>query len=104
MTIRVHYIHPQATWDHVGFVPEFLSENDPRPVREQFHERYAFGGGWHPVDGFTRIHPYTLKYPGDPPLQPLAFIQFRKETILIYPASFIAIFQEDGTFECARMD
>lgn len=103
--ISVKFLHPNATWDHVGLIPSFLIVSDPRPAHEQFDERYAFGGGWSPMRGFTR-DPRTnaLKYPGDPPLLPIARIQFRDELILIYDCSIVAIIQKDGTFAAARMD
>jgi hypothetical protein len=28
----------------VGFIPTFLDLNDPRPAKEQFAERYEYGG------------------------------------------------------------
>ena len=98
-------VHPNAQPEHVGFIPEFLVESDPRPAKEQFHERYAFGGGWHPMEGFKKdARTHALKYPGDPALPLLAFIQFHSELIMIYPHGIVAIVQPDGTFEVARMD
>jgi hypothetical protein len=89
--------------DHVGFIPSFLVDNDPRPAREQFNERYC--GGWRPQEGFT-VHDGapTLHYPGDPPLKPLAVMVWRDETIFIYPYGYVSIFQTDGSFEACRMD
>jgi hypothetical protein len=91
--------------DHVGLIPSFLVEQDPRPAREQFDERYSFGGGWRPMANFTfnRITK-VLRYPGDPPFKPIARIEFRKEQIYIYESAFVCIVQEDGSFEAARMD
>jgi hypothetical protein len=92
--------------DHVGFIPTFLNLDDKRPAREQLDENYRHGGGWRPQSGFTQVsnHRYCLKYPGDPPLTPLAVIPIRKEVVLIYRYGYVAIFQEDGTFEACRMD
>jgi hypothetical protein len=91
--------------DHVGFLPGFLVDDDPRPVREQFNERYAHGGGWRPQEGFKADgETPTLLYPGDPPLKPLACMVFREETIFIYPYGYVAIFQPDKSFEVCRMD
>lgn len=36
----------------LGYIPYFLSENDQRPAKEQFVERYV--GGWHPLRGSRR--------------------------------------------------
>jgi hypothetical protein len=101
----VQFLHPKATKDHVGLIPSFLDEADPRPAAEQFNERYAFGGGWQPMEGFVR-EPRTnkLKYPGYPPLFPLALIPFRDEVILIYQFAWVMIIQPDNSWVVARMD
>lgn len=98
-------LDPRATPDHVGLIPSFLSDEDPRPAAEQFAENYAFGGGWSDFPGF-QMDPkkLTLKYPGDPPYRPLAFMRLRDETILIYPHAWVAIVQPDGKFSVSRMD
>ena len=87
----------------LGFIPAFLNENDPRPAREQFDERYRAGGGWRPTKGHT-LKNGVLKYPGDPPQKYFAVILFRDEQILFFPHAFVAILQRDGSFEVARMD
>lgn len=94
-------IHPG---DAVGILPQFLDLKDPRPASEQFDGHYQ--SGWRPQEGFTKEsrHSFTLHYPGDPPFYPIACIPFRAEMIVIYPASYVAIFQKDGTFEICRMD
>jgi hypothetical protein len=105
MIPRILIIDPRCDVGHdVGFIPTFLDEDDPRPAREQFQERYQWGG-WHPQDGFTtRGGRPTLYYPGDPPLHPLACMAFRDEVIFVYPGAYVAIFQPDGSFEACRMD
>lgn len=45
-----------------------------------------------------------LLYPGDPPLKLLAERKFRNETLLFYEHSWLAIMQEDGTWEVCRVD
>jgi glyoxylase-like metal-dependent hydrolase (beta-lactamase superfamily II) len=95
-------IDPKFHPDHLGFIPTFLDENDPRPAREQFNERYVYGG-WRSQEGFTNEEA-TLFYPGDPPLKPLACFGFREEMIFVYRYGYIAIFQTDGSFEACRMD
>jgi hypothetical protein len=91
---------------NLGWIPAFLSPDDPRPAREQFDERYAHGGGWRPMKewhvGDANLP--TIQYPGDPALQPVAFTHFRDELICIYPHAWVGIFQLDGTFEVSRMD
>lgn len=89
----------------LGLIPTFLLEGDPRPAREQFAERYQFGG-WDPTPGFT-LHPITraLKYPGDPTLHPVGFTMLHdREVVLVYPYGLVMILQANGDFEVARMD
>lgn len=57
--------HPQATADMLGYVPGFISADDPRPAAEQINERYGEFGGWRPNRGW-RMHPDFIAYPGDP--------------------------------------
>lgn len=88
----------------LGFIPSFIDENDPRPLAEQFNEKYI--GGWHPMKGFKLVdkESFTIQYPGDPPMEPLAFALIGKENLLFYQYAFVSIVQEDGSFEVARMD
>ena len=89
----------------VGLIPTFLRIDDPRPAAVQFDERYHFGGGWQPQSGLTKgRRRYSLDYPGDPPLEPIAAMILREETIMIYPHAYVAIWQKDGSFEACRMD
>ena len=104
MSISVIFIHPKVTEDHVGLIPAFLDEKDPRPAAEQFNERYAHGGGWRPQGKFKMLDDGSLKYPGDPPFPVLAAILFRDENIYIYQYGYVAIRQKDGSFEVCRMD
>jgi len=98
-------MHPRMTLDRLGFVPHFLSENDPRPAREQIHDRYAHGGGWNPFGGFKLdTSTLTLRYPGDPPLRPLAMTELREERLYFYDHAILMIIQTDGSFEVSRVD
>jgi hypothetical protein len=94
----------RATLEHLGFIPHFFSESDPRSARDQAHENYAHGGGWHKFKGFTLDADQRLCFPGDPALQPLARATLHEETILIYPRAWVAIVQPNGDFEVSRMD
>lgn len=97
-------LHPRAQ-DMLGIIPEFLSESDPRPAREQIHEAYAHGGGWHDFKGFSmNPNTYAIKYPGDPAYQPAAIGNLRDEIIVVYPHAWVAIIQADGTYSIARID
>ena len=97
----------EQTLDMLGMLPEFISELDPRPAREQLHVNYAHGGGWRPFNGFTLrgTRPkWELKYQGDPVYRAVAFAVLREETIIIFPNAWVVVLQADGAWECARMD
>ena len=90
--------------NYVGFIPTFLDTDDERPAKEQFQERYEYGG-WRPQEGFTALAGSpTLQYPGDPPLSPIAVMTLRDELIFVYLHGYVSIFQKDGSFEACRMD
>ena len=92
---------------HLGYLLFMLNDTDPRSARDQFDAGYRISGGcpWTPFKGHT-MHPITkaLKYPGDPPLKPIAATWLRNERIYFYPYAWVAIVQEDGSFEVCRMD
>jgi hypothetical protein len=90
--------------DELGALPDFIDQEDPRPAKEQFHENYAHGGGWHPIKGFSHKG-MVLTYPGDPPLEPIAMWPLRDEMIVVYRHGIVAIFStKTGDFEVARLD
>ena len=89
----------------LGFIPSFLVESDPRPARIQINERYAHGGGWHPIEGFDLdTEKMTLSYEGDPPLRLVAASNLRDELILVYQYAWVVIVGPDGTYEVSRCD
>jgi hypothetical protein len=104
MTIHFHFLHPRMTVEALGFLPDMLDENDPRPAREQLNDNYRHGGGWDPFPGFELNEDNSITYPGDPTLKPLAKAKLRDETILFYPFSGVMIQQPDRSFEICRMD
>ncbi len=104
MTIRFQLLDARYQSDVVGFLPQFFSEQDPRPAKVQIDRNYAHGGGWRPFIGFQLLEDRNIKYPGDPIYRPIAEAKLRDETIVMYPHSWVAIFQKDGTFEIARVD
>jgi len=81
-----------------------LHDDDPRPAREQFQERYAHGGGWRPMKGHKMGEDMEIKYPGDPVMWPWALMKLRDETVVVYQYGWVAIIQPDGSYEVARMD
>ncbi len=90
------------TPEHLGLIPSFLDEDDPRPAREQFDAKYI--GGWMPFPGFEMLEGGDLKYPEDPVTICLAETKLRDETIRFYQSSWVSITQPDGSFEVSRMD
>lgn len=91
--------------DLLGFIPTFLSEDDPRPAVEQLNSNYKHGGGWNRFHGFSFTpKTLTLCYPGDPSMKAVARGKVRNETILIFEHAWVVILQADGTWEASRMD
>lgn len=90
-------------YDALGYIPNFLSNEDKTPAKEQFDQHYV--GGWNKLNGFT-LDPKTmkLKYPGDPSMLPLYKAELGCEKIYVYPHAWVLILQADGSFEVARMD
>jgi len=97
-------LDPRFDMEHLGYLTEFLNEEDPRPAREQYDANYEFGG-WSPMKGWA-FDPKTLAitYPGDPPLKPFAFTALHGDVIFFYPHAQVMILHKDATFEVARMD
>ena len=92
-----------------GLLPQFVSEHDPRPAKEQINEAYAHGGGWNSFEGFTLVSSddksqYGLDYPGDPMSKELSRAMFRDELLVFFKGSWLAIIQKDGSFEVSRLD
>jgi hypothetical protein len=101
--------HPKAHPDMLGYIPTMIHDTDPRPAREQFDEAYGHGGGWNSFQGFTMLQNGNLLYPDDPPVQLLFETVLhastpRRETIRFYDFAWVAIVQEDGSFDISRMD
>lgn len=103
--IKFTILNPRLTEEHLGFIPSFLSEADPRSAREQFAEAYAHGGGWWPMPKWQHVGSGSISYPGDDGvLKPLAEAKLRNETIRFYNHAWVGVFQPNGEFEIARMD
>lgn len=101
-----HLVHPRATPDMLGYVPDYVREDDPRSAREQFNARQP--GGWRPMKGFT-IKEKELVYgtavaPDNPPRPLIAVTKLRDETIKFFNGAWVAVIQADGSFEVARLD
>jgi len=100
--------------DLLGFLPEILRPEDPRPASEQLADRYSHGGGYSPFgrDQWTLdLDTLVLKFPGDPAMKPVAGLRLplSKETVLLYPHQMAAIVQgnrhdRNRNFEVVRLD
>jgi hypothetical protein len=88
----------------LGFLPGFLSEDDPRPAVEQIDAAYQHGGGWQPFHGFRVVDGCCLQYPSDPVLKPLAWTQLRDERVMVYRHHWVMVMQPDRSYEIARVD
>jgi len=91
----------------LGFLPEFLDDEDPLSAAKQIDRAYQHGGGWRPFKGHVlNREDMTLQYPEDPPLKPLAETYLREERVIFYQHSFVLVVQpgENGAWEVARVD
>lgn len=98
-------IHPKMLLSHMGALPYWIDDDDPRSAAVQMDAHYQFGGfARSPMKGFTAMREKCLKHPGDPLLEPLAMAHLRDETICFYRADIVAVWQKDGSFIVARFD
>jgi hypothetical protein len=100
--VTFELLDPRMTQEHLGYIPEFLSDRDPRPAKEQIDANYV--SGWNSFKGHRLNADNSLSYPGDPPQKPLAQYKLRDELIVFYPSSWVAIIQPDRSFDVARLD
>ena len=101
--IEWNLLHPRATEEMVGYIPQFVNIDDPRPAKEQLHTAYAHGGGWSKFEGFLMADDgLQIVYPGDPPMRAIASAYLRDEKLVLYEGEWLAIIQATG-FEIARM-
>jgi len=95
---------PYARPQMLGFLPSFLSEDNPDSAVKQLDDGYKFAGGWRPFNGYEMLPDGGISYPGDPVLPCLFEAKLRDETIRFYQYAWVAVIQPDGSFEIARMD
>lgn len=95
---------PDALRDAMGILPLWVDDQDPRPAKEQFEEKYQFG--CFPMTGGTVDEEGTFWYPGDPPMPPIGKIERSQETVYFYQYAIVATVQkdEDRTLFMTRMD
>ena len=98
-------LDPRFTPRSLGMLVEILQADDPRSIKEQLEDRYAHGGGWRPIKGFTMRQNNVLHYPGDQPFKPVAKTEINGEIVIFYPkCSLLAVVAQDGTFAVTRVD
>ena len=118
MTNKIEFMAPNAerTADDWCIVFNWLTAPQYRfsSVQTVIDRSYHFGG-WSPFEGFD-LNPKngTLSYPGDPDMQPLwkmvRLVEGGEEQepytqiIYGYPHAWIAIVNEDSSFQVARID
>lgn len=115
--LEFKFLDPRVTEDHLGMIPHFLWDSDPRTAVDQINERYAHGGGWRPLSNFLPLGAYNfaegvapkLRYPGDPPFHPYAMATLHADTdaaevFVIYEHAFCAIFRNGELYQVARLD
>jgi len=101
--ITFELLDPRLRHYDLGFIPAFLSLDDPRSSRDQIGQAYV--SGWSHMPGFILDHTsMRLKYPGDPAMSPLARVNIRDEWVYIYPSAWVLILSPNGDFEVARID
>lgn len=101
--LQWEFHHPKMTFDHLGYIPNWLNTANPKKAAIQLNDGYQFGG-WQPSKGFKLGADNSLTYPGDPAMKPLASAKLRDETICFYRSSWVAVIQADRSFEVCRMD
>lgn len=102
--MEIRFLHPRCTLEHLGEIPFWLGEG-PKTAKQQLNDGYRFGG-FNPFKGFKLLDDDSLKYPGDPPQKPIAEFIFsdRTEKVVMYQSAWVAVIQEDRSFEVCRMD
>lgn len=89
----------------VGFIPAFVSEENPDSVTKQINDRYSYGGGWNPLEGFVMDKSdKSIQYPEDPKLMPLAVGVIKGCEVIVYDHGWVAVVNEDGNYEVSRID
>lgn len=106
----VWHLSPGVSPAALGYIPAWLSDENPLPAREQLDAVYRHGGGWRPFNGFTLVKPsndvrdWRLSYPGDPDYRVLAYTTLREEIVLMFPHSWVAIIHNGKLYSVARLD
>lgn len=107
--------HPNATIDHLGMLPVWFNAADERDAFTQADTGYlnTAGCNYRPMPGFKlgkNGENFTLIYgdpdeeDADPPMEEIARMKLRTQTVVLFEAEWVAIVQPDETFVVARCD
>lgn len=107
-------LHPQASPENLGFLPEIFLGDDESCLVDQLNARYQHGGGFSASPGWTKgevigetpqtgpIH--LLIGSSGETFYPVAAFRHRHEVGVLYtPSEFFGIFNDDGTFQVCRV-
>ena len=97
-------LHPRMTMDALGYIPGWFRGMNPimSGARDIIRDNYI--SGWEHFKGFKKDEQHVLTYPEDPPLRPLAKMQWGDELVLYYQSSWVCVVQKDGSWEVSRID
>ena len=85
----------------VGIIPTFLDQEDERPMKEQIDTAYV--SGWREFKGHRLEDDWSLNYPGDPALHPVAACALHGAIFVMYEYGW-ALIMEPGGWEVCRLD
>jgi hypothetical protein len=94
-------------FERLGMLPEILSSEDDTPYSEQIADRYAYGGGFRPFEGFELdAYRMTIKYPGDPAYSALACLVGHPsgDICILFENSWVAVVASPTDYKITRMD
>lgn len=106
-----------AVFDALGYVPGFIVRIDPRTIKEQIEERYAYFGAWtkmaildgehsnaEPGDVVFNAQTLGFEGPGDPVLMPHAKFEHNGERIYAYRFAIFVVIDAQGDAWYTRLD
>lgn len=95
----------------LGFLPQMVHDNTDTDAVTQLHNAYLHGGGWRDFHGFEVFNTdsdepldWYIQYPEDPPYYPIAWAAINDDIVVVYPHSWVAVFDKDGNMRICRMD
>lgn len=107
--IEFTIVHPRATQYHLGYVPMFFNNMDPRSAADQLHKNYANGGGVNPRPKFSINAKGQLVWNHDELFERIAEATLHpghdlEEKLIFFTSSYLAIIQKNGDMVVTRVD